>query len=159
MISDRRTDTNSKVLVKRVGEDLLPTPQAWGPCRPGPLVAAPHTGNSHADLFCHLSPGQTMVTELQDLLCGGRLRRSTATHGDASPLELFADGAPMNAQLGTDLAQATTLGVQVGCTRNVHRATVTSPGRISFPTTRMLCGACQVMAGGRWQTCGGLETG
>ena len=30
MISDRRTDANGKVLVKRVGENLLPTAQAWG---------------------------------------------------------------------------------------------------------------------------------
>jgi len=41
-------------------------------------------------------------------------------------MELLADGAPMNAQLGTDLAQPLTLGVHVGCTLNVHRATVTS---------------------------------
>jgi hypothetical protein len=32
----------------------------------------------------------------------------------------------MNAQLGSDLAQALTLGVQVGCTLNVHCDTVTS---------------------------------
>ena len=35
-----------------------------------------------------------------------QVRRSAATHGDAGPLELLADRAPMNAQLGTDLAQA-----------------------------------------------------
>jgi hypothetical protein len=46
--------------------------------------------------------------------------RSARTHGDASLLELFADGAPMNAQLGADLAQGPTLGVQVRCTLNVH---------------------------------------
>jgi hypothetical protein len=33
----------------------------------------------------------------------------------------------VNAQLGTDLAQSPTLGVQVGCTLNIHGATVTSP--------------------------------
>jgi hypothetical protein len=32
----------------------------------------------------------------------------------------------MNAQLGTDLAQGPPLGVQVGCTLNVHRVTVTN---------------------------------
>jgi hypothetical protein len=30
MISDRCSDTNRKVLVKGVGENLLPTAQAWG---------------------------------------------------------------------------------------------------------------------------------
>jgi hypothetical protein len=77
-----------------------------------------------------------MVTELQDLLCGGRLRRSTATHCDAGPLELVADRAPMNAQLGTDLPQGPALGVQVSCTLNVHRATVTSLSRIGLPPNR-----------------------
>ena len=42
----------------------------------------------------------------------------------------------MNAQLGTDLAQGPALGVQVGCTLNVHRATVTSLSRIGFPPNR-----------------------
>ena len=50
-------------------------------------------------------------------------------------LELLADRAPMNAQLGTDLAQGPALGVQVGCTLNVHGATVTSLSRIGFPET------------------------
>jgi hypothetical protein len=45
---------------------------------------------------------------------------SATTHGDAGPQELLADRAPMDAQLGTDLAQGPTLGVQVGCTLNVH---------------------------------------
>jgi hypothetical protein len=68
-----------------------------------------------------------MITQLQDLLRRGRTdRRSTATHGDAGPLELLADRAPMNAQLWTDLAQGPILGVQVGCTPNIHRATVTA---------------------------------
>ena len=52
--------------------------------------------------------------------------RTAAPHGDASPLELLADRAPMNAQLGTDLAEGPTLGVQVGRMLNVHRAAVTS---------------------------------
>jgi hypothetical protein len=61
------------------------------------------------------------------LLCrGGMRRRSAATHDDAGLAKLLAHGGPGNAQLGTDLAQAPTLGVQVGCTFNVHRATLTS---------------------------------
>jgi hypothetical protein len=36
---------------------------------------------------------------------------TAATHGDAGTLELLADRAPMNAQLGTDLAQRSTLRV------------------------------------------------
>ena len=125
MISDGCTDANRKVLVKRVGENLLPTAQAWGLWRPGPPVAAPRTGNSHIDLFCHLIPGQALITKLQDLLCGGGMsggppRRMVTP----ARLELLADRAPMNAQLGTDLAQGPALGVQVGCTLNVHRATV-----------------------------------
>ena len=84
MISDGCSDANRKVLVKGVGENLLPTAQAWGLWRPGPPVAAPGTGNSHIDLFCHLSPGQALVTQLQDLLCGGGMSgRTAATHGDA----------------------------------------------------------------------------
>jgi hypothetical protein len=57
-------------------------------------------------------------------------RSTAATHGDAGTAKLIAHGCPGNAQLGTDLAQSTNLGVQVGCTLNVHRATVTSHGRI-----------------------------
>jgi hypothetical protein len=38
-------------------------------------------------------------------------RRTAATHGDAGPLALLADHAPMNAQLSTDLTQDPTLGV------------------------------------------------
>jgi hypothetical protein len=49
-----------------------------------------------------------------------------ATHGDASTAKLMAHGAPGNAYLGTDLAEAPTLGVQVGCALNIHRATVTA---------------------------------
>jgi hypothetical protein len=37
----------------------------------------------------------------------------------------------MNAQLGTDLPQGPTLGVQVGCELHVHGATVTSLDRIA----------------------------
>jgi hypothetical protein len=39
---------------------------------------------------------------------------------------------PGNAQLGTDLAQGPALGVQIGCTLNVHGATVTILSRIGF---------------------------
>ena len=70
MISDGGTDTNGKVLVKCVGENLLPTAQAWGLWRPGPPVTAPDTGNRHIDLFCHLIPGQALVMQHPDLLGG-----------------------------------------------------------------------------------------
>ena len=52
--------------------------------------------------------------------------RTAATHGDAGPRSCWLTALAMNAQLRTDLAQGPTLGVQVGCTLNVHRATVTS---------------------------------
>lgn len=88
---------------------------------------APGTGNRHIDLLCYLRPGQALVTQLQNLLCGGRMsRRSTATRGDTGALELITDCAPMNAQLRTDLTQGPALGVQVSGTLNVHGATVTS---------------------------------
>ncbi len=133
MISDSRPDINRNVLIKRVGENLLPTAQAWGLWRPGPPVATPGTGNSHIDLLCYLWPGQALITKLKDLLRGCRMSRSTAaTQSDAGTLELLADRAPVNAQLGTDLAQAPTLGVQVGCRFNLHRATVTGPKRHRF---------------------------
>ena len=66
---------------------------------------------------------------------------TTVTHGDASPLELVPDRAPMKAQLGTNLAEGPTLGVQVGRTVNVHRDTVTSRAlyigqRPAIPSTR-----------------------
>ena len=64
--------------------------------------------------------------------------RSAATHGDAGTAKLIADRGPMNAQLGTDLAQGPALGVQVGCTLNVHRATVTSLSRIGLPRNSLL---------------------
>jgi hypothetical protein len=98
MISDCRSDANGKVLVQGVSEYLLPTAQAWVFWRPGPLVAAPGTGNRHIDLLCYLWPGQALITKLKDLLRGGRMSRSTAaTHVDAGPLKLLADRAPMNA--------------------------------------------------------------
>jgi hypothetical protein len=127
MISNRRSDANGKVLIKGVGENPLPATQAWGPRRTGPPVAAPGTGDSHIDLLCYLGPSQALVTKLHYQLRGGGMSgRTAATHGDAGTLELLADRAPVNAQLGTDLAQSPTLGIQVGCTLNVHRATVTT---------------------------------
>jgi hypothetical protein len=112
MISDRRTDADREILVKGVGENLLPTSQAWGLWRPGPPVAAPGTGNRHTDLFCHLIPGQAVITQLQDLLCGSGMSRSTAaTHNDAGAAKLLAHCGRRDAQLGTDLAQAPALGV------------------------------------------------
>jgi hypothetical protein len=44
------------------------------------------------------------------------MRRSAPACGDAGPLKLLADRAPMNAQLGTDLAQAPAMDIQVGRT-------------------------------------------
>jgi hypothetical protein len=58
MISDGRSYANGKVLLKCVGEHLLPTAQARGTWGPGPPVAAPGTRNSHIDLLRHLIPGQ-----------------------------------------------------------------------------------------------------
>jgi hypothetical protein len=45
-----------------------------------------------------------------------------ATHGDTSTAKLMAHRGRRDAQLGTDLAQSTTVGVQVGRSLNVHRA-------------------------------------
>jgi len=90
-------------------------------------VTAPGTGDRHADLFCHLTPGQASITELRDLLCGGRESgRTTATHRDTGRAKLIAHRGRRDAQLRTDLPQVPTLAVQVGCTHNVHGATVAS---------------------------------
>jgi hypothetical protein len=76
----------------------------------------------------------TGFTGLQDLFCGsGMTRRTAATHGDACARKLIAHCRPWNAKLGTDLAEGCTLGVQVGCTLNLHRATVTSLSRCVGP--------------------------
>jgi hypothetical protein len=61
----------------------------------------------------------------------GVCRRTAATHGDAGPAKLMAHRGRRDAQLSTDLAQTPTLGVQVGCTRNIHRDTVASRGAAS----------------------------
>jgi hypothetical protein len=130
MISDGRSDADRKMLINCIGENLLPSAQAWKLRRPGPPVAAPGTGNSHADLLCYLIPGQASVTQLPDPLCGGRMSGRTArTHLYAGALELLADCAPMNAQLGSDLTRSPTLGVHISCTLNVHGNTVTSLSR------------------------------
>ena len=137
MINDGCSYTNSKILIKGVGENLLPTAHARRLRRPGLSVAAPCTRASHDHLFCHLTPGQALITKLQDLLGGRRMSgRSAATHGDADAPKLLADCGRGNAQLVTDLAQRPTLDIQIGCTLNVHRATVMSLSRIAFPLSR-----------------------
>jgi hypothetical protein len=124
MISDGCTDTNRKVLIEGVGEHLLPTDQTLGLCWLGPTVTAPGTRNGHIDLFCQLTPGRASVTQLHDLLCRCRVRRSAATHGDPGTTQLIADRGRREAQLCSDLAQGPALGVQIGRTVNVHGATV-----------------------------------
>jgi hypothetical protein len=57
MISDGRAHADREVLVERVGENLLPTAQAWSLWPLGPPVAAPRARNSHIDLLGYLSPG------------------------------------------------------------------------------------------------------
>jgi hypothetical protein len=64
MIGDGCSDANGKVLVKCVGENLLPTAQTCGLWRPGLPIAAPCARNSHIGLLCHLIPGEALVTEL-----------------------------------------------------------------------------------------------
>jgi hypothetical protein len=121
MIRDRCTNANRKVLVKGVGKHLLPTAQAWGLWRPVSSVPAPGTGNRHLDLLCHLSPGQPLITQLHDPLCGaGMSGRTAATLGDAGRAKLIADGGRRDAQLHADMPQGPALGVQVACTVNVH---------------------------------------
>jgi|SRR5215211_5536329 len=124
MISDGCPYANRKVLIKRVGENLLPTAQARTLWRPGSPVTAPSTGNRHINLFGHLIPGQALVAQLQDLLCGSGMSRSAATHGHASPTKLVAHCGRGNALLGTDLAQGPAAGVQVRRTLNIHWVTV-----------------------------------
>jgi hypothetical protein len=125
MISDCRSDTSGKVLVKGVGEHLLPTAQPWasaaGPSYSGsrhqkPSYRPPWPPRSRSSL-CHGAPGSALWRRDE--------RGTTRPHGDAGTLELSANGAPMNAH-GADLAQGQALGVQVSCRLNVHGATVTS---------------------------------
>jgi hypothetical protein len=87
MINDRRPDTNRKILVKGVGENLLPPAQALWLWWPGPAVAAPDTGNSHIDLVCYLTPSQALVTQLGYLINrSGMSLRAATSHGDAGSL-------------------------------------------------------------------------
>jgi len=83
MISDRCPYANGKVLIKSIGENLLPTAQAWRRWWPRPLVAAPCTGNSHTDLFGDLAPGLALITELEDLWGGGGMRGGATTYSDS----------------------------------------------------------------------------
>jgi len=71
MISDGRSDANGQVLIKRVGEHLLPTAQAWRLRRPRLAVATPDTGYRHIDLFCYLIPRHALVTKFHNLLRRG----------------------------------------------------------------------------------------
>ena len=59
-------------------------------------------------------------------------RRTAATHDDAGTLECWLTVVAVTPALGTDLAQGPALGVQVGCTFNVHCTRVTSLSRIGF---------------------------
>ena len=52
--------------------------------------------------------------------------RTAATHRDAGSAKLLAHRVRRDPQLRTDLAQSPAPGVQVGCTLNVHRDTVTA---------------------------------
>jgi hypothetical protein len=126
MISNGCTYANGKVLIKSINEHLLPTTPMRRLGWPGPPVAAPRTRDSHIDLFCHLIPGQALITELQDLVWRRGGLEDTTTHGDPGAAQLIAKGGLREAQLGTNLAQGPALGVQVGCTVNVYDVTVTS---------------------------------
>jgi hypothetical protein len=97
---------------------------AW---RSGPPVAAPGAGDRHVDPLGHLTPGEALITKLHDLIGGGGMSgRTCPTHCDSSPTQLITDRGLRDAQLGTDLAQSPTMGVQVGRTLNVHGGSVTS---------------------------------
>ena len=51
IISDGCSDTDSNVLVKRVGVNLLPNGPSVVGWWPGPPIAAPDAGNCHIQLF------------------------------------------------------------------------------------------------------------
>jgi hypothetical protein len=98
MIDDGCSNTDRKVLVKRFGENLLPSAQPRRLWWPGLPVAAPCPGSSHVDLFCHFSPCQTLVTQVEDLLGGGWVSRcADGTHGDTGATEMIVDYVPSNA--------------------------------------------------------------
>ena len=67
-------------------------------------------------------------------------RGAATTHGDAGATKLVAHRCRREAQLGTDLAQGPALGVQVGCTLNVHGATVTSLSGSAFTEASAVSG-------------------
>jgi hypothetical protein len=140
MISDGCSDANGGVLIKRVGQHLLPPPQAWGLWWPGPSVAAPRTGNRHIDLVwpprSRLSLGHGAPGSVVWMRMSGRTARA---HGDAGTLELLADRAQVNAQFGTDLTQGPALAVQVGRTLNVHGRHRNESQPDPLSTNRMLC--------------------
>jgi len=93
----------------------------------GPPVAAPCAGDRHVGPLGHLTPGEALITKLNDLIGGGGMSgRACLTHCDSSPMQLITDRGLRDAHLGTDLAQSPTLGVQVGRTLNVPGGSVTS---------------------------------
>jgi hypothetical protein len=99
---------------------LLTAPTVVDFWRPGLPSQTPASRNRHIDLFCHLTPGHALVTELQDLLGGGPDdRRAAATHGDAGTPKLMAHGGPGNAN-SAPIRRRLDPGVHVGCTLNVH---------------------------------------
>jgi len=55
MIGNGCPYADSKVLIKRVREHLLPTAQLRGLWRPGSTVATPGAGDRHIDLLCYLT--------------------------------------------------------------------------------------------------------
>jgi hypothetical protein len=125
MIDDGRSNTDRKVLVKRLCEHLLPSAQMRRLWRPGFPVTTPRPGNSHIDPFCHFSPGQTLVTQVEDLFGGGWVRAcADRTHGDTGVTKMIMDHVRSNAHLGADLAQSPALGVQLCRALNVHGATL-----------------------------------
>jgi hypothetical protein len=93
MISDGCAYANGEVLIKGVGEHLLPTAQSCAVWWLSLTVAAPGTRASHAYVFCDLRPGQASVTQLQDLIGGGGMSGSAARQGETGTLELLADRA------------------------------------------------------------------
>ena len=66
-------------------------------------------------------------------------RGAAATHGDAGTTKLLAHRGRRDAQLGTDLAQGPTLGVQVSRTLQVHGGSVTSLYLTSVESPRSCC--------------------
>jgi hypothetical protein len=91
VISDRCTDTNGKVLIKMHRKEPAANDPAVGALVAEPFETAPGTRNRHIVLFGHLIPGEALVAQLQDLMCGGGMcGRTWATHGDAGTTELIA---------------------------------------------------------------------